>query len=181
MIAERSGTATNYISRYFGGRDGLLAAAARELGDRIADTMTSFETERHLDHPLPFLQEVVALPEVAQWFKLVRYLATRDLGRRRPWGDRPPVVDACESAVAHLLRLEGDDARFWANVFLTYIMGGLAFGPLLGTTDEEGGATLSRLGRIAEILRDDGIARTAADRDRRPGTRASTREWRVRR
>jgi AcrR family transcriptional regulator len=32
MIAERSGTATNYISRYFGGRDALLTAAARSWG-----------------------------------------------------------------------------------------------------------------------------------------------------
>ena len=37
MIAEASGTATNYISRYFGGKDGLLAAVADDLGRRISD------------------------------------------------------------------------------------------------------------------------------------------------
>jgi AcrR family transcriptional regulator len=41
MIAERSGTATNYISRYFGGRDALLAATAEELGRRVAAEMAT--------------------------------------------------------------------------------------------------------------------------------------------
>src|SRR3974390_3135354 len=35
MIADRSGTATNYISRYFQGRDGLFLAVATELSKRI--------------------------------------------------------------------------------------------------------------------------------------------------
>lgn len=159
MIVERSGTATNYISRYFGGRDALLAATALELGIRIAEQIDVFGTRPHLDQPLAFLEEVVALPEVTLWFKLSRYLATRNLVAARGPGSRPPVVDACEAAVARMLRIEGEDARFWANVFLTYIMGGLAFGPLLGTSQEEGGRALARLGSIAETQRDHQIGR----------------------
>ena len=43
MIAQTSGTATNYISRYFGGRDGLFVAMAAELGRRISDMVRSEE------------------------------------------------------------------------------------------------------------------------------------------
>ena len=139
MIAERSGTATNYISRYFGGRDALLSATAMELGWRIADEMDGFAVRPELQEALPFLEAVVAMPEVALWFKLFRYLSARNLTPARGSGSRSPVVVACDAAVARIFRIDGEDVQFWSNVFLTYLLGGLSFKALLGTDDDEGG------------------------------------------
>ena len=158
MIADRSGTATNYISRYFGGRDALLSATATELGWRIADQMDEYGTQSDLQEPLPFLETVVSMPEVALWFKLFRYLSARNLTRTRDRGSRSPVVVACDDAVARIFRIEGEDVRFWSNVFLTYMLGGLSFNALLGTDDGEGEKVLARLGRIVEVLRDEQIS-----------------------
>ncbi len=49
MIAADSGTATNYISRYFGGRDGLFVAVAAELSRRIGDLIRSEESVLGID------------------------------------------------------------------------------------------------------------------------------------
>jgi len=157
MIAERSGTATNYITRYFGGRDALLAATADELGRRIAGGMEALDDRDDMSDPLDMLRAVVGLPEGTIWFALLRYLAARDVTRTRDGGTRPPLVAACEHVVARMFRIEGEDARLWANVFLTYMMGGLAFNPLLGTTDDEGERVLGTLGRVVELVRDNRI------------------------
>jgi AcrR family transcriptional regulator len=154
MIAERSDTATNYITRYFGGRDGLLAVTAQELGAQIAAQIESPDAGSGLDDPLEFLQWVVDLPEVDLWFKLFRYLAAHNLTVAGPPGTKPPLTIACEAAVARVFRLEGEDVQFWSNVFLTYMMGGVAFGPLLGTTPEEGKRTLGKLGALVALMRD---------------------------
>jgi AcrR family transcriptional regulator len=157
MIAERSGTATNYISRYFGGRDALLAATARELGWRIAAEMDGFGARPDLQEPLAFLEAVVSMPEVALWFKLFRYLSARNLTSVREPGSRSAVAVACDDAVARIFRIEGEDVQFWSNVFLTYMLGGLSFNALLGTDHEEGGKVLAKLGRVVEVLRDEKI------------------------
>jgi len=157
MIAERSGTATNYISRYFGGRDALLSATAKELGWRIAEEMDGYGERPELQEALPFLEAVVAMPEVALWFKLFRYLSARNLTTAHVSGSRSPVAVACDDAVARIFRIEGEAVQFWSNVFLTYLLGGLSFNALLGTDDEEGGRVLARLGRIVEVLRDEQI------------------------
>ena len=159
MIAERSGTATNYISRYFGGRDALLSATAKELGWRIAEPMDGYGRQPELQEPLP-------VPgggggdarggAVVQAVPLPRPPGTS------PWhvapGTRSPVAVACDDAVARIFRIEGDEVQFWSNVFLTYMLGGLSFNALLGTDDEEGGKVLARLGRIVEVLRDEQIS-----------------------
>ena len=68
------------------------------------------------------------------------------------------MVVACDDAVARIFRIEGEDVRFWSNVFLTYMLGGLSFNALLGTDDGEGEKVLARLGRIVEVLRDEQIS-----------------------
>jgi AcrR family transcriptional regulator len=158
MIAERSGTATNYITRYFGGRDALLAATAEELGRRVATGMEAMNGRPDLAGPLELLEAVIAMPEVGIWFSLFRYLSGRNL-TDVPQGDsKPPLVAACEDVVARIFGIEGDDVQLWSNVFLTYIMGGLAFNPLLGTSNEEGEKVLAKLARIVELLRDNRIS-----------------------
>jgi hypothetical protein len=111
-----------------------------------------------MEDPLTYLQAMVTMPEVNLWFKLHRYLAARNLTLVREPGVKSPLVQACDEAVARIFRIEGEDVQFWSNVFLTYMMGGLTFGRLIGTTDEEGGRVLARLGRIVEVLRDEGIS-----------------------
>jgi len=92
MIAERSGTATNYISRYFGGRDALLSATAKELGWRIADQMDEFGKRDDLQEPLPFLEAVVATPVALDWAKAVPAVppARRPLAGAAGGGGAPP-------------------------------------------------------------------------------------------
>ena len=158
MIAERSGTATNYISRYFGGRDALLSAVAEEIGWRIAGHMDEFGTRPELDAPLPYLEAVVSLPEIALWFKLFRYLSARGVTRTRAPGPRSPVAVSTEAAIARIFGIDHREAAFWSNIILTYLMGALAFGALLGTGREEGGQILARLGRVVEVLRDSGLS-----------------------
>ncbi len=79
MIADASGTATNYISRYFGGRDGLLAAVADELGMKISALVRSDPSIMRFDQPGNHLSRITSIPEVALWFKLYRYLAGRNV------------------------------------------------------------------------------------------------------
>jgi AcrR family transcriptional regulator len=153
MIADASGTATNYISRYFGGRDGLLAAVADELGMRIATQIDGFEHQPGLDAPGAFLVHAVAIPEAFLWFKLFRHLAGRNLPSSAHPGGKPPLIEACESAMSRIFRIEGDDVPFWSNLVVTYILGNLAFGALLGTTAEENDRTLRKLAAVVETLR----------------------------
>ena len=155
MIAERSETATNYISRYFGGRDGLLAATADELGHRIADQIDAFRNNPGLDHPGEFLVQAMAIPESLLWFRLFRHLAGRNLPSSAHPGGRPPLIAACDAAIARVFRIEGDDARFWSNVFVTYVMGNMAFGSLLGTSADESDRVLVTLAAVVERLRDE--------------------------
>jgi AcrR family transcriptional regulator len=154
MIAETSGTATNYISRYFGGRDGLLAATATELGDRIAAQIDGFHHQPGLDDPGVFLAHALSVPETALWFKLHRHLAGRDLPTRTRTGGKPPLIAACDTAVAQIFRIEGEEVTFWSNVILTYLMGNVTFGDLLGTTAEEFDRHLELLAAVIETLRD---------------------------
>jgi len=158
MIAERSGTATNYISRYFGGRDGLLAATADELGHRIADQIDAFAHEPGDEDPAAFLVRALAIPESVQWFRLFRHLVGRNLPLRAHPGDKPPLIMACDAAIARVFRIEGDDAAFWSNVFVTYTMGNMAFGSLLGTTPDEGNRALARLAAVVQALRADQVS-----------------------
>lgn len=154
MIAERSETATNYISRYFGGRDGLLTATADELGRHIADQIEAFRLDPGLDDPSEFLVHAMAIPESLLWFRLFRHLAGRNLPSSVHPGGKPPLIAACDEAIARVFRIEGDDARFWSNVFVTYVMGNMAFGSLLGTTAAESDRALVKLVAVVEIQRD---------------------------
>jgi len=151
MIAERSGTATNYISRYFGGRDGLLLAVANELGKRISVRIRSEESLLEIDRPGNFVARIIAVPEVAMWFKLQRYLSSRELPDVRPHG-KPALVEAVEDAIALLFGLEGEYVPVCANIFLTYLMGNAAFGDFLGTTDEQAEAALVTMGTVVNLL-----------------------------
>ena len=151
MIAERSGTATNYISRYFGGRDGLLLAVANELGKRISVRIRSEESLLEIDRPGNFVARIIAVPEVVMWFKLQRYLSSRELPDVRPHG-KPALVEAVEDAIALLFGLEGEYVPVCANIFLTYLMGNAAFGDFLGTTDEQAEAALVTMGTVVNLL-----------------------------
>ena len=154
MIAETSETATNYISRYFGGRDGLLVATAEELSLRIAAQIDDFRRRPGLDHPGAFLIQAVAIPEAQMWLKLYRHLAGRNLPSTVHPGTKPALIAACDAAMVHIFRIEGEDVSFWSNVFVTYLMGNMTFGSLLGTTEQESDRTLEKLANVVEILRD---------------------------
>ncbi|HEX7443965.1 MAG TPA: hypothetical protein VF320_08770 [Acidimicrobiales bacterium] len=154
MIADTSETATNYIARYFGGRDGLLAATADELGQRIAAQVDEFPIRPDADDPAEFLAHAVAIPEVGLWFKVFRHLAGRNLPSSTHPGVKPPLVAACDSAIGRIFRIEGEDVALWSNVFVTYMMGNMAFGALLGTSDEESSRTLEMLAAVLETVRD---------------------------
>lgn len=154
MIADASETATNYIARYFGGRDGLLAATADELGQRIAAQVDEFTTRPDAVDPGEFLAHAVAIPEVVLWFKVFRHLAGRNVPSSAHPGGKPALIAACDAAIGHIFRIEGEDVALWSNVFVTYMMGNMAFGALLGTSDQEGDRTVAMLATVVETLRD---------------------------
>jgi AcrR family transcriptional regulator len=151
MIADASGTATNYISRYFDGRDGLLAAVADELGVRITALVRGDKSIMRFDQPGNHLARITAIPEVSLWFKLYRYLTGRNLPTSGLSG-KPPLVKAVEESISHIFGLEGVDVSVCANIFLTYTMGNEAFGEFLGTTDEEAEAALLAMYKVVRLL-----------------------------
>ena len=151
MIAQASGTATNYISRYFGGKDGLLLAVASELSRRISDLVLSEESVLQFDRPGNYVTRIMAVPEVAMWFKVYRYLTSRDLPDIRPAG-KPPLVHSVEDSIQLIFGLEGEYVPVCANIFLTYIMGNAAFGSFLGTTDDDAEAALVAMGTVVGLL-----------------------------
>ncbi len=151
MIAEESGTATNYISRYFGGRDGLLLAVAGELSHRISDLVRSEESVLEIDRPGNYVTRIMGIPEVEMWFKVYRYLSGRKLPSIQHHG-KPAIVAAVEDAISLIFGLEGAYLPVCANIFLTYLMGNAAFGPFLGTTDEQAEASLEAMGTIVTLL-----------------------------
>ena len=61
---------------------------------------------------------------------------------------------ACDSAIGRIFRIAGGDVALWSNVFITYMMGNMAFGALLGTSDEESSRTLEMLAAVLETVRD---------------------------
>jgi len=151
MIAERSGTATNYISRYFGGRDGLLLAVAGELSLRISDLVRSEQSVLGIDQPGNYVTRIMAIPEVDMWFKVYRYLSGRDLPDMRPRG-KPQLVQSVEDAISLIFGLEGEYVPICANIFLTYLMGNAGFGAFLGTTDDEAERSLEAMGALVRLL-----------------------------
>jgi AcrR family transcriptional regulator len=151
MIADASGTATNYISRYFDGRDGLLAAVADELGVRITALVRGDKSIMRFDQPGNHLARITAIPEVSLWFKLYRYLTGRNLPTSGQSG-KPPLVKAVEESISHMFGLEGVDVSVCANIFLTYTMGNEAFGEFLGTTDDEAEAALLAMYNVVRLL-----------------------------
>ena len=151
MIAQSSGTATNYISRYFGGRDGLFLAVAAELSRRISDLVRSERSVLDIDVPGNYIARIMAIPEVETWFKVYRYLSSRNLPDTRPH-PKPPVVVAVEDAISLIFGLEGEYVAVCANVFLTYIMGNAAFGSFLGTSDDEADQALGAMAMFVTML-----------------------------
>lgn len=151
MIAEASGTATNYISRYFGGRDGLLLAVAGELSQRISDLVRSGESVLDADRPGNYIARIMSIPEVAMWFKVYRYLTSRNLPEVYS-RQKPPLVISIEESISLIFGLQGDYVPVCANIFLTYIMGNAAFGGFLGTSDDEAEAALTAMAMFVTIL-----------------------------
>lgn len=151
MIAESSGTATNYISRYYGGRDGLMLAVAGELSHRISDLVRSEDSILDIDKPGNYIPRIMAIPEVAMWFKIHRYLSSRELSDFRPTG-KPQLVRSVEDAIRLIFGLDGEYVAICANVFLTYIMGNAAFGAFLGTSDDDAEAALSAMATVVGLL-----------------------------
>ena len=151
MIADASGTATNYISRYFGGRDGLLLAVAGELGQRINGLIRSEESLVGLDHPGNFVTRIMGIPEVQLWFAVHRYLTGRGVAGVRPTG-KPAVVTSVEESIRLIFGLEGEYVAVCANIFITYVMGNAAFGQFLGTTDDDTEAALATMATVVELL-----------------------------
>jgi len=151
MIAETSGTATNYISRYFGGRDGLLLAVAGELSHRISDLVRSEESVLEIGRPGNYVTRIMTIPEVAMWFKVYRYLSGRNLPEIRPRG-KPQLVASVEEAISLIFGLEGEYVPICANIFLTYILGNAGFGAFLGTTDDEAERSLAAMATIVTML-----------------------------
>ena len=162
MIAEESGTATNYISRYFGGRDGLVLAVAAELGRRIEALIRSEESAIQIDQPGNYLTRIMAIPEVDMWFKTYRYLTSRNLPVNRV-ADKPPLVGSVEDAITLLFGLEGEYVPVFANIFITYVLGNAAFGKFLGTSEEDADSALGAMAMLVTMVveRDD---RSKSDR-----------------
>jgi AcrR family transcriptional regulator len=151
MIAQTSGTATNYISRYFGGRDGLFLAVANQLSLRIGALVRSEESIIEIDRPGNYVTRIMAVPEVSMWFKVYRYLSSRELPDSRPHG-KPALLAAVEDAITLIFGLQGEYVAICANVFITYIMGYAAFGSFLGTTDEDAEQALAAMTTIVTML-----------------------------
>ena len=151
MIAETSGTATNYISRYFGGRDGLLLAVAGELSQQISDLVRSEESVLGIGLPGNYVTRIMSIPAVDMWFKVYRYLSGRNLPEIRPHG-KPALVASVEEAISLIFGLEGEYVPICANIFLTYILGNAGFGAFLGTTDEEAERSLEAMSLIVSLL-----------------------------
>jgi AcrR family transcriptional regulator len=151
MIAEASGTATNYISRYYGGRDGLMLAVAAELGHRISDLVRSEESAIGFDQPGRFIPRIMAIPEVDMWFRVYRYLTSRNLPGV-PDHDKPALVTSIEEAISLIFGLEGDYVPICANIFITYIMGNAAFGGFIGTSDEQAESALAAMATMVGLL-----------------------------
>jgi AcrR family transcriptional regulator len=144
MIADRSGTATNYITRYFNGRDGLFLAVASELSKRISVLVRSEKSIIEIDRPGNYVTRILGIPEVDMWFKVYRYLSSRnlpDVGSR----EKPPLVTALEEGVSLIFGLQGEYVAICANIFVTYIMGYAAFGAFLGATDDEAEQALATM------------------------------------
>lgn len=87
------------------------------------------------------------------WLKLLRHLAGRNLPLSAAPGAKPALIAACDAAIVRIFRIEGEDVAFWSNVFVTYLMGNMTFGTLLGTTEEESDRTLEKLAAVVETLR----------------------------
>lgn len=155
MIAERSGTATNYISRYFHGRDGLFLAVAGELGKRISDLVRSEESVLEIDRLGLYISRILSIPEVDMWFKVYRYLSSRTMPEVGSHGE-PPLVAAVEEAITLIFGLEGEYVPICANIFVTYIMGYAAFGPFIGTTDDKAEKALAAMATIVTLLVEQG-------------------------
>ena len=170
MIARDSGTATNYISRYFGGRDGLFVAVAAELGRRISDLVRSEQSILEIDRPGTFVHRIMSIPEVAMWFKVFRYLSSRNLTGVRPHA-KPALVTAIEDSIELIFGLEGTYVPICANLFLTYLMGNAAFGDLLGTTEDQAEDALTAMGTFATML----AAQQKAEREEPQQVRAGGR------
>jgi AcrR family transcriptional regulator len=161
MIAEASGTATNYISRYFGGRDGLLLAVAGELSHRISALVRSRQSVLDGDQGGNYITRIMTIPEVAMWFKVYRYLTSRNLPEIHN-REKPELVTSVEEAISLIFGLEGEDVAVCANIFLTYIMGNAAFGGFLGTTDDQAEAALDAMGTFVTTLVERQQARTGS-------------------
>ncbi len=162
MIAERSGTATNYISRYFGGKDGLLVAVAGELSQRISDLVRSEKSVLDPDQRGNYVTNIKAIPEIALWFKVYRYLTGRDLPAIRPHVGKPPLITSVEEAITLFFGVKGRFAEICANIFITYIMGNAAFGEFIGTSDDDAQESLNTIATwvsfVAEQSKKDGGA-----------------------
>ncbi len=162
MIADRSGTATNYITRYFQGRDGLFLAVAAELSNRISRLVRSDPLFIEIDRPGNYVTRILAIPEVDTWFKVYRYLSGRNLTDVDCNG-KPPLVAALEEGVTLIFGLEGEFVPICANIFVTYIMGYAAFGAFLGATDDEAERALATMATFVTSLVEQSRSKSRAE------------------
>jgi AcrR family transcriptional regulator len=150
MIAERSGTATNYIARYFDGRDGLFLAVASELSKRISGLVRAEKSIIEIERPGNYVTRILAIPEVDLWFKVYRYLSSRHLPDPG-FLDKSPLVTAVEEGITLMFGLEGESVPIFANIFITYIMGYASFGAFLGATDDEAETALETMATFVRL------------------------------
>ena len=86
------------------------------------------------------------------WFKVYRYLTGRNVPASTMRSGKPPIVTAVEEAISLIFGLEGRYLPVCANLFLTYAMGNAAFGPFLGTTDDEAEDTLRTMYEVVHLV-----------------------------
>ncbi len=136
-VAVESQTQPSYITRYFGSRDRFLMAVADELSSRVAAMDLGLGVLADLPSGNVDINSIFAVPEVESWFKLWRYLATRDLPFAASRMGDGPIVAAAVRNVQQNLGFTTRDARTWAMLGLVTILGFRVFGDVLGASAED--------------------------------------------
>lgn len=145
LIAAYSETTVSYLTRYWGGRDEFLVDVAVEVGRRINVLVRAEQFQIHLDDLAGGLQKFMAMSDVKVWFKLYRYLASRDEVRTLEAAQPSAILVSLSDAVGVLFGFDTDESMSWALLALTLMMGNEAFGSLLGADDERFAGAVERL------------------------------------
>jgi AcrR family transcriptional regulator len=150
-VAEASHTQPSYVTRYFGNRDRFLLAVAEELSARIATFNLGLAVLAAAPDGNTRITSVFAIPDVDSWFKLWRYLAGRDVAFAvSKMGEGPLLVAGVENLERNFGFPPGE-ARVWALISMTAVLGYRIFGDLLGVTPEDAVAIADKI--IGALLR----------------------------